>query len=264
MHRPNVEVGRYSMESILRSEFIYGKGYQGPGGNKTTEKYTARLGLKPGMVAADIGCAGGGASFHMADKHGVNVTGVDNQASMMSLCRQRALESPKLTNRLQFKEGSPTDGKIFPAGSLDLVWNRDMLLYVEHAHKTDVLTNYCNWLKPSGQVFITDFGMGPIPTSSYLDYVNSTGQYQDTMPEYLARLHIAGFELTTAEDITAEFLELYEADLGRFRERKQEFVNKWSNDQFASLEQRWEQKIQAQKEGSMRWFLFIGHRRSTE
>lgn len=261
---PRVEAGRYTTESILRSEFIYGKAYQGPGGARTTEKYMARLGLKPDMVAADIGCGSGGASFHLADRHGLNVTGVDNQASMISLCHQRLREAPNLTHKVQFIEGSPTDGNILPASSLDLIWNRDMLLYIDHALKVDVLTNFCNWLKPSGQIFITDFGMGPSPTSTYLDYVNMTGQYQDTMPEYLARLHTVGFDLTTAEDITAELLEHSEADLANFLERRQEFVDEWGNDHFSSLEQRWKQKIEAQRDGSMRWFLFIGHRRSSK
>jgi len=254
----NVESGRYSRESILRSEFIYGRGYQGPGGNISTKKFTARLGLKPGTTVVDIGCAAGGACFHMAREHGMNATGVDLQPAMIQLCKERVAEEPDLANQMKFVQGSALDGDLFPDSSFDLVWSRDMLLYIEYAQKVGVFSNLRKWLNPSGQLLITDYGMGSKPTASYLDYVSKTGQYQDTLEEYAARLRQAGFSLSVAEDITPDFMELYNADLARFRARKEEFIVEWGSEHFVSLEQRWEQKISAQNDGSMRWFLFIG------
>lgn len=255
-----VESGRYSRDSILRSEFIYGKGYQGPGGNSSTEKFSARLGLKPGMIGLDIGCAAGGACFHMAKEYGMNTVGVDIQPAFMDICRERVAEVPDIAHRMKFKLGSVDNDDLFLEKSFDLVWSRDMLLYIEYANKHKVFSNLCRWLKPSGQLLITDYGMGPKPTASYLDYVSKTGQHQDTLEGYADRLRQAGFNLSVSEDITPEFKELYNADLARFRARKEEFIAAWGPEHFDSLDQRWEQKIAAQNDGSMRWFLFIGSR----
>ena len=51
---------QYSVNSILRYEKIYGKGFVSTGGSETTSAFLKTIGLKPNMRVLDVGCGIGG------------------------------------------------------------------------------------------------------------------------------------------------------------------------------------------------------------
>lgn len=58
--RRKVEAQRYTRRNILRSEFMYGPGFQSPGGEAAVEAFCKRLELRPGLPRRPFspGCRG--------------------------------------------------------------------------------------------------------------------------------------------------------------------------------------------------------------
>lgn len=249
---------RYGRSSILRSEFVYGRGFQGPGGIQSTEKYAKMLGLRSGMKAVDAGCGPGGATFHLAQAYGVHAVGIDLYPEMVKLCQERSEQGEISSEQgsAQFKQGSFEDVALAEKSSLDLVWSRDALIYLPDNAAS--FATWFSWLKPGGQVFITDYGISKDPTPQYLNYVNSTGQFPQTLPGMAAYLSQAGFKDVKADDISPEFLELYEVDLDTFVSKKGEFVEAHGEEHFETLHQRWLMKIESIRSGSMVWNMVRG------
>lgn len=255
------EPGRFSRRQILRSEFIYGYGFQAPGGVKTTVDYAAGLNLPRGAVVADIGCGPGGATFHMAQFHGAHATGVDRAMDMIKLGQERALTwDSGSEGTAKFQLGSMDDINLFEKGSLDLVWSRDAIMYVDNETKDKSFACWYDWLKPGGKLFITDFGKGENSSSEHKAYVEKSAQYQETLAQSQARYEKAGFHIGIAEDISSMFTALNISDLESFRSRRAEFEDEYSAGEFAELESRWIGKINSTREGSQKQFCFIGHK----
>ena len=57
---------RYSKNSILASEKIYGAGFNSPGGAKVNAEFLQMLNLQPGVKVLEVGCGLGGNAFQMA------------------------------------------------------------------------------------------------------------------------------------------------------------------------------------------------------
>ena len=52
--QPDEEANRYSQESILRSEFMYGEGFQSPGGIEAVEGFCSQLSMHEGISATGL------------------------------------------------------------------------------------------------------------------------------------------------------------------------------------------------------------------
>jgi len=191
------EALRYSRESLLRSEIIYGYGFQSPGGaNGLNKQLSAKMGLSKGMHVLDMGCGTGGTSFHIAKTYGCSVVGVDTQSNCIELCRERNTDTAHLTT---FKQGSMSDSSLFPSDSFEAAWTRDAVLYLEGEQKDRTFSNFFSWLKPGGLLMVTDYGKGLLPGEKIDAYEKLTQVYMDTLETYKARLERAGFVVELAE-----------------------------------------------------------------
>ena len=84
-HSAHTEAARYSRRSILRSEWMYGHGFQAPGGIAMVESFCQRLQLRPGMRVLDVGSGLGEADFHLAARYQAEVLGVDSSPVMVEI-----------------------------------------------------------------------------------------------------------------------------------------------------------------------------------
>ena len=64
--QPKEEINRYTRKSILRSEKMYGHGFQSPGNIAAMDSFCQKLRMRQGMNILDIGSGLGGASFYLA------------------------------------------------------------------------------------------------------------------------------------------------------------------------------------------------------
>ena len=104
--QPEEEANRYSRQSILRSESMYGEGFQSPGGLNVVEAFCQKLHMWKGMHILDIGSGLGGASFYFARHYGAIVTGLDCSREMVDISTER-MNHHKLAN-ISFREGDST------------------------------------------------------------------------------------------------------------------------------------------------------------
>ncbi len=113
-----------------------------------------KLGLKPGMVACDLGCGNGYWTLPMARDVGAKgiIYAVDIQREMLQKLRQRA-------DRFDLKNIRPVLGTIddpkIPVGELDLVLMVDV--YHEFSHPVSMLWEIRRSLKPDGVIALLEY-----------------------------------------------------------------------------------------------------------
>jgi len=112
------------------------------------------LGLKPGMVVADVGAGSGYMSLRMARRVGPSgrVYAEDIQPEMLRLLRENEVKA-KLSN-VQTVLGTETDPKL-PAGKMDLILLVDV--YHEFSQPQKMLRQLRQALKPNGRLVLLEY-----------------------------------------------------------------------------------------------------------
>lgn len=119
-----------------------------------TDKLLPLLGLKPGMIVADVGAGSGYFSFPMAQQVGPTgkVLAVDIQKEMLAIIRQR-MKTRKVTN-IEPILGTVTDPKL-PQGKVDLILLVDV--YHEFSHPYEMGQAMVRALKPGGRLVFVEY-----------------------------------------------------------------------------------------------------------
>lgn len=114
------------------------------------------IGLKPGMVVADVGAGSGYFTFRMASHVGKTgkVLAVDIQPEMLEILRKRSLE--KGVNNVAPILGTITDPRL-PAGAVDLILLVDV--YHEFSHPWEMTRAMVRSLKPGGRLVLVEYRM---------------------------------------------------------------------------------------------------------
>ncbi len=201
--QPEDEANRYSRRSILRSERMYGEGFQSPGGLDAVKGFCRKLRMRQGMKILEVGSGLGGSAFYLAETFGADVLGLDVSAEMVAVSTERQEE--KGLSNVSFRHGDIRTSDL-EMGTFDLVWTRDCILYVPE--KELVWSNICAALRPGGQLFVTDFCRGGGPLSDEFEtYVEECQYYLLALDEYVRTLEAAGFGEVRMEDIRRSFVE---------------------------------------------------------
>ena len=250
------ERNRYSRRSILRSEQIYGSGFQSPGGIKMTKKLCNRLALQPGLQVLEIGSGLGGTTFYLADEYDAKVIGMDMSENMIAISTERLQERHQ--DSVVFRQGDIVQAQLEPS-TYDLVWTQDCLLYV--SERPAVWHNVYQALKPGGQLLISDFcrSSGKL-TLEFQNYVETCQYYLQDIPSYAQSLQDALFTDIIAEDITDEFIEGLRAGRAHLVDNSADFLQNFSQADLDHLIERWDQKIGFCEIGDWRWGLFIARK----
>ncbi len=250
------EATRYTRRSILRSEWMYGRGFQSPGHLPIMERFCRRLPMTRGMNILDIGSGLGGAAFYFAEHYDASVLGLDVAPAMIEISRERAQEDDVKTVR--FVQGDVRTATL-PRNAFDLAWTRDCILYV--AEKDAVWRAMFDALKPGGTMFMTDFCRQAEPLSgAFADYLDTCHYHLHTVDQYAASLAAAGFQILTAEDATAEFILCMEREQSNLDASKDRFLQTYNDDDYVYLSTRWEKKLKFCRDGEFRWGLFIARK----
>jgi ubiquinone/menaquinone biosynthesis C-methylase UbiE len=118
------------------------------------DKALQAIGIRRGMVIADIGAGSGFMSFKMAKLVGASgkIYAVDIQPEMLDILQDRA-RSEKVTN-IQTVLDTPSDPKL-PAGAIDLILMVDV--YHELSQPQTMLDHMRDALKPSGRLVLLEY-----------------------------------------------------------------------------------------------------------
>ena len=254
--QPEEEANRYSRQSILRSERMYGEGFQSPGGIEAVETFCSRLRMREGMKILDFGSGLGGATFYFAERYGANVVGLDFSQEMVDISMERK-EEKKLSD-VSFQQGDIRTAAL-PKETFDLAWTRDCILYI--AEKPLVWKNVYKSLKTGGQLFITDFCKGSDSLSeSFLTYLDRCGYYLQDLESYGHTLEKAGFHNIRIENHTKAFIDSLQDELKNLNNDRDQFLREFSESDFDYLVNRWLKKIQLCEQGDFLWGLFIAEK----
>lgn len=251
------ESTRYTRRSILRSERMYGTGFQSPGRLAAMDAFCARLPMRRGMSILDIGSGLGGAAFYFGGRYDAHVLGIDIAPAMIEISRER-LAAMHLPN-VSFVAGDIRTVSL-PAASFDLAWSRDCILYI--ADKTAVWQAVSRSLRPGGHVFITDFCRTPTTLSAeFRLYLERCDYHLQDIASYAAGLEATGLEVLTREDATDQFIAHLEDEQSRLVAGRAAFLRDFDEDDYQYLITRWDKKLAFCRSGDFRWGLFIARKR---
>ncbi|XP_063173084.1 uncharacterized protein LOC134506728 isoform X2 [Candoia aspera] len=247
---------QYAARSIRRYEWIFGPAFVSVGGLATTKELVCLLDLKPGQCVLDVGCGLGGSDFYLAKEFGVEVLGLDLSSNMVKLALERAQKEPSLL--VQF-EISDVTRRRFPQASFDIVYSRDTILHIED--KISLFQQFLSWLKPGGQLLISDYCCGLRPWSKgFTEYVEQRKYSLLTPEDYGQVLREAGFVQVKALDLTERMLSALTQELQELETSREKFVQEFSEDEFKSMASGWEKKLQRCANGDQRWGVFLAQK----
>jgi cyclopropane fatty-acyl-phospholipid synthase-like methyltransferase len=248
-------VMRYgSSHSILRSELIYGEGFQSPGG---IAGFRSELGDKipvtPGIRMLDVGSGLGGAAFYFAEKTEVEIVGLDTSPIMTELATSRQdVKDP-------FRRVAFLNADIHTADldeqSFDVIYSRDTLMY--ERNKPSFFERCFSLLKKGGSIYIADFCKNN-ESEEFAKFESSSGYELKTIAEYSKIISHAGFESLISEDISLNTVKKLTADLNEYRTKageKDYLIQKTDADHIVG---RWLEKIRLLDTGCLAQGLFIG------
>ena len=246
------EHDRYTRRSILRSERMYGQGFQSPGQQGAMAWACALLDLRPGTRVLDVGSGLGGPAAYLAREHGAHVVGVDTAPAMVELSRERAARDGLADVTFLLGDVRSLD---LPERSFDVVWSRDTILYVPE--KDALWRRLHALLRPGGQLLVTDFCRGEATLApDFAEYVASCGYHLQSIPAYAATLRDAGFAGVHPSDETARFERSLRDELDRLAATRESFLAEFGPEDYAYLVDRWRKKIAFCASGQLRWGLF--------
>jgi len=244
---------QYTETGILRYEKIFGRGFVSTGGPETTKEFVRLLNLKPGQKVLDVGCGIGGSAFHMNKNFGVDVLAVDLSTNMIKIGRKRATEE-KCSDSVKFDIVDITT-KEFEPESFDVIYSRDTILHI--ADKDTLFTNFLKWLKPGGQLMISDYCHGEKePSERFKAYVKQRNYQLLTIKAYGKIIEKVGFTKVQALDKTEMFINVLKRELKETKEIKDDFIKEFSQKDYDDIVNGWSDKLVRIDDGDQKWGLF--------
>uniref|UniRef100_A0A8D0GTA4 phosphoethanolamine N-methyltransferase n=1 Tax=Sphenodon punctatus TaxID=8508 RepID=A0A8D0GTA4_SPHPU len=234
-----LDSGQYTERSIRRYEWLFGTGFVSTGGLATTK--VPGQGDSGDRRSMDVGQPEG--------EFGVKVLGMDLSHNMVELALERAQQEDN--DLVEFEVGDVTR-RSFPAGSFQVLYSRDTLLHI--ADKGALFRKFLAWLKPGGQLLISDYCCGPRPWSeAFTVYVRQRGYTLLTPQEYGQALQEAGFTQVQAWDRTKRMALALSEELQELERNRQDFIQAFSEVEFDSMACGWREKQARCLDGDQRW-----------
>ena len=162
--------------------------------------------LGPGRRVLDAGCGVGGTAITLAERHGVQVTGLTICEPHIEVATKHA-EERGVGHLVEFRHGDFT-ALPFADGSFDAVLNHESFCYARD--KLAYLRGVRRVLKPGGRWQALEGLRSGLPISGDQETTHARAQWGWRMPplepwrDVLATLEAAGFEKAEGRDLSAE------------------------------------------------------------
>lgn len=251
---------QYTLNGVKRYEWIFGETWLSTGGRQTTDVVLSRIHVQPGSRVLDMGSGIGGHSFHLAEKFGCLVLGIDLSRNMVAVAEDHLNRRPHLQHLIKFEIKDAMQADNLQENSFDVIYSRDMLLHIKD--KELLFANFFKWLRPGGQVIFTDYGRGDKTAYSpeFNAYVAQRQYHLLTVDEYRSMLQRNGFEDLQIEDWTVAFKDALERELHKLTSQEAAFVSHFSRKDFDDLSSGWTAKLKRVQDGDQTWTFGLGRK----
>ena len=140
-----------------------------------------------------------------------------------------------------------------------MIWSRDTLLHIPD--KEQLFQQFFHWLAPGGQLLIADYGRGVgSGTREFEHYVEETAYTLLDLDTYGRALCRAGLVEVEVEDRTEYFVVLLEKELQHLHDRRDDFLQHFSQEDFDYIDQRWRFKLRSCSAGDLKWGWYFARR----
>eukprot|EP00164_Ancoracysta_twista_P004199 GFYU01005650.1.p2 GENE.GFYU01005650.1~~GFYU01005650.1.p2 ORF type:complete len:278 (-),score=110.42 GFYU01005650.1:119-952(-) len=258
---------RYSEHHILRYEWVFGKEFVSPGGEKMTKELCDKVFPIPSTtnnqpVCLDVGSGSGGAGFYMIRAHNAKVVGIDLAKDMVVISNRR-VEEKKIQSVASFhcEDALTAPASIVPTEGFDLVWSRDTFLHI--GDKEKLFKNLYSWLKPGGKLLISDYNCGiDVDKSSdeFKAYVAQRGYFLLTVEKYGKVVEAAGFKNVQAQDRSKQWTDVLTGEVKKLEDMKDAFVTEFSQKDYDDLEHGWKAKLVRCANNQQVWGVYYGEK----
>jgi phosphoethanolamine N-methyltransferase len=255
---------QYNLNGVRRYEWIFGETFLSTGGLETSKKVLEKVVLSPGSRVLDIGSGIGGSSFLIAEKYKAFVHGIDLSRNMMSVAFDHLSRRPNLQPFIRFEiKDVLSKTADMPENYYDLVYSRDAFLHIED--KNILFKKIFKWLKPGGKVVFTDYARGDkkVYSEEFNDYLRHRQYHLLTRDSYQQVLCSNGFNNVIVKDWGHVFRESLERELKELNDRKEEFLSKFSHQDFLDLDNGWRAKLKRFAELDQGWILATAEKPDT-
>jgi phosphoethanolamine N-methyltransferase len=191
---------RYTEVEILKSEKLYGYGYQSLGGFKFLNDIINNIIFlnKPQKIL-EIGCGLGGNCIELQKKLNCNVTGIDICAPMINICKER---NTNVDIKYEIDDYINYNTNI----QFDLILCRDVFLYIENNNKLNYLKKCKSELNKEGIFILIDYCIGKYDSCNFQKYRKRRNWNCISIPDYEKNLKEAGFDILESVNISEKYI----------------------------------------------------------
>jgi phosphoethanolamine N-methyltransferase len=240
----------YTPEILAVLQLLWGDGMLSPGGEAHLDAIVAGLDLQDKLVL-DIGCALGGFDRLLARKYGARVIGLDVEASLVKIGRQRTAEaglSAQVDLRLYDPGPLPFAGETF-----DVVFGKDSWIHIED--KQALFSEIYRALKPGGSLAAGDWLRSERPYNDDMRYffeMEGLTYHMDTLENYGRILREAGFTDVALTDIHSEYQRMAREEYRKLQEAADFLIPKIGRDWYDHYVEDWRSLVVVVDNGDLR------------
>ena len=240
-------------QNVLRSEEIYGQGFQSPGGlDGFKATLLDHMPALSGKRVLDIGSGLGGAAIYIAQSQRSDVVGVDQSGTMVAIAEARKADV-LAKGDLMFLKGD-VFCPILENGTFDVIYTKDVLMY--DRKKANTFMRCRNLLRSGGSLYISDFCR--IATNSEFErYVHLSNYDLPHIDMYSEIVASSGFEVKAARNVSDLAQFFLEKDLFMYRARISMGTLKAKQIDIDHIVERWERKINYLRTGLLGQIFLI-------
>lgn len=196
-------------ETIDIAQYIWGKGFCGPGGPEYIVALSKLLALSPEMSMLQIGAGLGGPARVLADRFGVWITGYDSSLNLVEkgnkLSKMAGMEKKAA---LEFYD--PEDVESF-GRKFDRALSKEALFAIQN--KNNIIANIEDKLKPGGLFLMTEYVLGSeavLGKDRYKEWVvgERLKPYPIPAEEMVSLVKSNRLQVRVSEDISMQYVDM--------------------------------------------------------
>lgn len=191
------------------SQYIWGKGFCGPGGPEQIIALSKMLAMGKKETLLDLGCGLGGPARTLTKEFGVFVLGYDESAKLIEAAKEMSTMAG-VQSKHEFFEYKPGEIKEFDR-RFDRALAKETLLTIQD--KKSIIELIFEWLKPEGMFLLVAYCLSAESVVAREDYRKwKEGEpvkpYPVTTDELVGMMEKAGFVVRVNEDISDQYTDI--------------------------------------------------------